>query len=62
VPPARHAFLVPHDSSFFSNSMSAYLVFCEGLMNVVAAHLGKQSLEALERRERLITTLGIEMS
>ncbi|MFM0523402.1 MurR/RpiR family transcriptional regulator [Paraburkholderia strydomiana] len=62
VPPARHAFLVPHDSSFFSNSMGAYLVFCEGLMNVVAAHLGKQSLEALERRERLITTLGIEMS
>ncbi|MFM0476331.1 MurR/RpiR family transcriptional regulator [Paraburkholderia strydomiana] len=62
VPPARHAFLVPHDSSFFSNSMGAYLVFCEGLMNVVAAHLGKHSLEALERRERLITTLGIEMS
>ncbi|MFM0756314.1 MurR/RpiR family transcriptional regulator [Paraburkholderia strydomiana] len=62
VPPARHAFLVPHDSSFFSNSMGAYLVFCEGLMNVVAAHLGKRSLEALERRERLITTLGIEMS
>jgi DNA-binding MurR/RpiR family transcriptional regulator len=42
--------------------MGAYLVFCEGLMNVVAAHLGKRSLEALERRERLITTLGIEMS
>lgn len=62
VPPARHAFLVPHDSSFFSNSMGAYLVFCEGLMNVVAADLGKRSLEALERRERLITTLGIEMS
>lgn len=62
VPPARHAFLIPHESSFFSNSMGAYLVFCEGLLNLVAAHLGKRSLQALERRERLITTLGIEMS
>jgi len=62
VPPARHAFLIPHESSFFSNSMGAYLVFCEGLLNLVAAHLGKRSLEALERRERLITALGIESS
>ncbi|MFC6309090.1 MurR/RpiR family transcriptional regulator [Paraburkholderia dipogonis] len=60
VPPARHAFLVPHESSFFSNSMGAYLVFCEGLLNLVAAHLGTRSLQALERRERLIRTLGIE--
>ena len=62
VPPARHAFLIPHESSFFSNSMGAYLVFCEGLLNLVAAHLGKRSLQALERRERLITALGIETS
>lgn len=60
VPPAVHAFLVPHESSFFSNSMGAYLVFCEGLLNLVARHLGKRSLQALERRERLITVLGIE--
>ncbi|SIT36183.1 Transcriptional regulator, RpiR family [Paraburkholderia ribeironis] len=60
VPPARHAFLIPHDSSFFSNSMGAYLIFCEGLLNLVATHLGKRSLEALSRRERLITALGIE--
>jgi DNA-binding MurR/RpiR family transcriptional regulator len=62
VAPARHTFLIPHESSFFSNSMGAYLVFCEGLLNLVATHLGKRSLQALERRERLITTLGIEMS
>ncbi|SAK88694.1 RpiR family transcriptional regulator [Caballeronia temeraria] len=60
VPPARHAFLVPHESSFFSNSIGAYFVFCEGLLNLVAAHLGKRSLQALERRERLIAALGIE--
>ena len=61
VPPATHAFLIPHESSFFSNSMGAYLVFCEGLLNLVATHLGKRSLQALERRERLITALGIEI-
>lgn len=60
VSPATHAFLIPHESSFFSNSMGAYLVFCEGLLNLVATHLGKRALQALERRERLITALGIE--
>jgi len=62
VPPADHAFLIPHESSFFSNSMGAYLVFCEGLLNLVATRLGKRSLQALERREQLITALGIETS
>lgn len=60
VPPARHAFFIPHDSSFFSNSMGAYLIFCEGLLNLVATHLGKTALQALERRERFITSLGVE--
>ncbi len=62
VPPADHVFLIAHESSFFSNSMGAYLVFCEGLLNLVATQLGKRSLQALERRERLITALDIEMS
>ncbi|MBS0445955.1 MAG: MurR/RpiR family transcriptional regulator [Proteobacteria bacterium] len=60
VPPARHAFFVPHGSSFFSNSMGAYLVFCEGLLNLVATRLGKRALQALARRERFITGLRIE--
>lgn len=60
VPPARHAFFIPHKSSFFSNSMGAYVVFCEGLLNLVATQLGKKALQALERREHFITDLAIE--
>lgn len=60
VPPARHAFFIPHESSFFSNSMGAYLVFCEGLLNLVATRLGAKALTALARRERFITDLRIE--
>lgn len=36
VPPAKHAFFIPHASSFYSNSMGAYVVFCEALLNLVA--------------------------
>lgn len=61
VAPARHAFFIPHASSFFSNSMGAYIVFCEGLLNLVATQLGRQGLRSLERRERFITELGIEV-
>ena len=42
VPPADRAFVIPHESGFFSNSMSAYLVFSEGLLNLVATRLGKR--------------------
>ncbi len=61
VPPASHSFLIPHKSSFFSNSMGAYVVFCEGLLNLVATALGKDALRALERREQFIDKLDIEM-
>lgn len=61
VPPARHAFFIPHESSFISNSMGAYLVFCECLLNLVARELGEAALQALERRERFIDQLGIEV-
>ncbi len=61
VPPARHAFFIPHESSFISNSMGAYLVFCECLLNLVARELGDEALQALERREGFITQLGIEI-
>lgn len=57
---AKHAFFIPHGSAFFSNSMGAYLIFCEGLLNLVAAHLDRKSLEALERREQFIADLGVE--
>lgn len=61
VPPARHAFFIPHDSSFISNSMGAYLVFCECLLNLVARELGDNALQALERREGFISQLNIEV-
>ena len=57
---AKHAFYIPHQSVFFSNSMGAYVIFCEGLLNLVATLLGKTALRALERRERFIAELGIE--
>jgi DNA-binding MurR/RpiR family transcriptional regulator len=60
VAPAEHAFFIPHASSFISNSMGAYIVFCEGLLNLVAWQLGDAALEALQRRENLIEALGIE--
>lgn len=61
VPPARHSFFIPHESSFISNSIGAYIVFCEGLLNLVAKELGNEALEALERRERFITGLQVEV-
>ncbi len=60
VPPARHAFFIPHASSFFSNSMGAYIVFCEGLLNLVARELGDRAIDALAAREKLIGAMGIE--
>ncbi|ADJ64990.1 MurR/RpiR family transcriptional regulator [Herbaspirillum seropedicae] len=60
VSSAKYAFFVPHESSFFSNSIGAYVVFSEGLMNLVARDLGSEALSALERREGFITDLRIE--
>lgn len=61
VPPARHAFFIPHGSSFYSNSMGAYIVFCEALLNLVARELGEGALKALAGRERLIAAMDIEV-
>ena len=60
VAPAEHAFFIPHASSFISTSMGAYIVFSEGLQNLVAWHLGAAAMDALQRRENLIEALGIE--
>jgi DNA-binding MurR/RpiR family transcriptional regulator len=61
VPPSTHTFFVPHASSFFSNSMGAYIVFCEGLLNLVARELGDDAIDALANREKLIATMQIEI-
>ncbi|MBP6020877.1 MAG: MurR/RpiR family transcriptional regulator [Burkholderiaceae bacterium] len=58
---ARHAFFIPHQSSFISNSMGAYVVFCEGLINLVAKALDEKALRTLERHEHFIDALNIEM-
>lgn len=61
VPPAEQAFFVPHTSSFYSNSMGAYVVFCEALLNLVARELGDKALNSLAGRERLIGAMNIEI-
>ena len=61
VPPAEHAFFIPHASSFYSNSMGAYVVFCEALLNLVARELGDKALNSLAGRERLIAEMNIEV-
>lgn len=58
---ARHAFFIPHASSFYSNSMAAYVVFAEGLLNLVARELGDDAMAALAERERLIAEMNVEM-
>lgn len=59
--PARHAFFIPHASSFYSNSMGAYVVFCEGLLNLVARELGDRAAVALAERERVIAEMNVEL-
>lgn len=58
---ASHAFFIPHAGSFFSNSMGAYIVFCEGLLNLTAKELGDKAAQALAERERMIADMRIEM-
>src|SRR3546814_13139146 len=61
VPPSRHAFFIPHASSYFSNSMGAYIVFCEALLNLVAREMGPAAPDALSRREHLIAQMKVEL-
>lgn len=57
---AAYAFEIPHEGSYISNSLGAYLVFCEGLVNLVAKELGTKGLACLEQREAMIERLKIE--
>lgn len=58
---AKHAFFIPHASSFYSNSMGAYIVFCESLLNLVARELGERAASAMAERERFISELKVEI-
>ncbi|WP_439872678.1 MurR/RpiR family transcriptional regulator [Rhizobium leguminosarum] len=61
VGPSQHAFFIPHTSSFFSNSMGAYVVFCEGLLNLVAHEMGDRAMTGLASREALIRSMKVEV-
>lgn len=55
------ALLVPHDTSFLSNSMTVFTLCAECLINACAARLGEKAAEALADRDALITRLKIEI-
>ena len=57
---AADAFLIPHQSSFISNSIGTYIVFCEGLLNLVATELGDEAIHTLQQREQSIHQLDVE--
>lgn len=57
---ADYTFIVPHQSSFISNSIGAYIVLCEAIVNLVARQLGVKAMQALERHEQFIKRLRIE--
>lgn len=57
---AQYAFQIPHAGNYISNSLAAYLVFSEGLVNLVAQELGTKGLKSLQQRESMIEQLNIE--
>ena len=58
---AQVSILVPHESSFISNSMVAYFAAMECLINACATLSGDEAGKAISRRDRFITELDIEM-
>lgn len=58
---AHYAFLIPCQNHFYSNSISSFFVFAEGLMNQVARELGDSALQALSKREHFLAELHIEI-
>lgn len=54
------AILVGHQSSFLSNSVGAFMVAAECLINACAAARPETTRHALRERERMIGILGIE--
>lgn len=62
-PVIRHsdlAILAPHESSFISNSMAAFVSLAESLVNCCATIAGDAAAEALSRRDHFIDELDIE--
>ncbi|MFZ1470534.1 MAG: MurR/RpiR family transcriptional regulator [Paracoccaceae bacterium] len=57
---SRAAILVNHDSSFISNSIGAFMVAAECLINACATAQPDQTRKALIERDRMIKALKIE--
>lgn len=60
IGPSRAAILVEHGSSFLSNSMGAFMVAAECLINNCAAAHPEAARKALKDRDDMIDRLGIE--
>lgn len=60
VDTSHTAILVGHESSFISNSLGAFIVAAECLINACAAARPEQTRKALLEREKAIARLGIE--
>ncbi len=53
--------LIPHESSFISNSMVAYFAAMECLINACATLAGEAAVDELTRRDQFITALDVEI-
>jgi len=58
---ADYSFYIPHESSYLINSMAAYIVFVEGLINSVAKELGEAAVKILQANELLYQQLNTEL-
>ncbi len=57
---ASHTILVPHQTSFLSNSVTTFAFCVESLINGVATRLGDAAETALQRRDEMINSMNIE--
>ena len=62
IDPSRVAILVAHESTFISNSMGAFTVAAECLINACAAARPETARQALRRRDDMVGRLKIERS
>ncbi|GLR64321.1 MurR/RpiR family transcriptional regulator [Marinospirillum insulare] len=58
---ATLSFIAPTSSTWYSNSMAAFLVFIEGLMAMMAGRLGRRGLASLKQHEQLIDEVSHEL-
>lgn len=58
---SRAAVLVPHETSFLSNSLTTFILAAECLINGCAAALPEQAKQALSARDEMIKKLDIEL-